>query len=243
MGADPARTAWLAQWAYAHRGLHGPDIPENSRAAALAAIERGMGIECDVQLSADGKAMVFHDWVLDRLTDKEGPVTRLDAAQLSGTPLAESHDTIPALGDCLALIAGRVPLLIEVKSKRDIPVGPICRAVTEALSSYRGLHAVMSFDPRVARWFARHSPDTLRGLVVTEEKSRGWYGDLKRHIAFRWGRVEFLACDIRDLPSRFSTWARRRGFPVLTWTVRTAELAHRARQWADAPIAEGEGVS
>jgi glycerophosphoryl diester phosphodiesterase len=242
LGAASDRTAWLARWAYAHRGLHGPDRPENSLAAARAAIERGMGIECDVQLSADGQAMVFHDWELDRLTDKDGPTNRLDAARLAALPLAGSHETIPSLCDLLALVAGRVPLLIEVKSKRTIPVEPICRAVADALSTYRGEHAIMSFDPRVSRWFAARSPDTLRGLVVTQEHDKGWYGSLKRRIAFWWGRAEFIACDVRDLPNRFAASIRRRHIPVLTWTVRTAELAARARQWADAPIAEGEGV-
>lgn len=201
-----------------------------------------MGIECDIQLSADGKAMVFHDWVLDRLTDRQGPVARLGAAELSNVLLAGSDQTIPTLADFLALVGGRAPLLIEVKSRREIPVEPVCRAIVQELSSYRGLHAIMSFDPRVSRWFARRSPDTLRGLVVTEEDSKGWVGDCKRRLAFLWGRTQFVACDIRDLPSRFSEWTRRRGVPVLTWTVRSAELAQRARQWADAPIAEGEGV-
>jgi glycerophosphoryl diester phosphodiesterase len=240
--AVPNRAGWLTGWDYAHRGLHGPDLPENSLAAARAAIERGMGIECDVQLSADRQAMVFHDWELDRLTDKDGPTNRLDAAQLSALPLAASRETIPSLHDFLALIAGRVPLLIEVKSKREMPVEPVCREVAAALSAYRGQHAIMSFDPRISRWFAVHSPDTLRGLVVTEEHDKGWYGDLKRRVAFSWGRAEFLACDVRDFPSRFAASVRRKRIPVLTWTVRTAALAARARQWADAPIAEGEGI-
>jgi glycerophosphoryl diester phosphodiesterase len=101
----------------------------------------------------------------------------------------------------------------------------------------------MSFDPRVSRWFARHSPETVRGLVVTEEGVKGLRGDLRRHLALWHAKPDFLAYDIRDLPSRFAASQRARGVPVATWTVRSPELLERARLHADAPIAEGEGIA
>ena len=241
MSPLPARTAWLAQWRYAHRGLHGPGAAENSLGAAGAAIERGFGIECDIQLSADGQAMVFHDWALDRLTGETGLVTARPAEALARLPLTGGGGHIPRLSDLLALVAGQVPLLIEVKSKRSLPVAPACSAVARALSGYRGPHAVMSFDPRVARWFARHSSGTIRGLVVTEEKDKGWWGDIKRFLAFRAARAEFCAVDIRDLPSRFATRLRQTDVPLVSWTVKTPEQAARAALYVDAPIAEAEG--
>jgi glycerophosphoryl diester phosphodiesterase len=139
-------------------------------------------------------------------------------------------------------VAGHVPLLIEVKSRRQMRVAPVCAAVRRALEGYRGAHAVMSFDPRVGRWFAHHSPGTTRGLVVTEEKDKGVIGTIKRHLSLWQARPDFLAYDIRDLPSRFAAAQRQRGLPVASWTVRSAELRRRADEHADAPIAEGDGI-
>lgn len=237
-----ARVAWLAHGTYAHRGLHGPGVPENSPSAFAAAMERGLGIECDVQRTADGQAVVFHDWVLDRLTDEAGPVLERVGAALTAIRLKDGTDTLPSLPEVLHLIGGKVPLLIEVKSRRDLPVGPLCAAVRDALVRYSGPVAVMSFDPRVSRWMRQHSPDITRGLVVSEENKRGLKGMLERHWSLWLGRPEFLAYDIRDLPSKFAQSQRKRGLPLLTWTVRSPELRERAARFADAPIAEGAGV-
>ncbi|WP_370516083.1 glycerophosphodiester phosphodiesterase family protein [Novosphingobium sp. Gsoil 351] len=236
------RVGWLRAHAYAHRGLHGGGLIENSPSAFAAAIERGLGIECDVQRSRDGEAIVFHDWELDRLTGESSPVKARDAADLTRIALGGTGDTIPTLADLLAQIGGKVPLLIEIKSKREVRFGPLCLAVRRALEGYRGPVAVMSFDPRVIRWFRAQAPHIVRGLVVTEEGHRTFSGSVGRHLALWQAKPEFLAYDIRDLPSRFACAQRRRGLPLLTWTVRSEELAGRARLHADAPIAEGAGV-
>ncbi|AZI36480.1 glycerophosphoryl diester phosphodiesterase family protein [Caenibius tardaugens NBRC 16725] len=241
--APPAgKVAWLKGQVYAHRGLHGHGVAENSPAAFAGAIARGLGIECDVQRSGDGQAVVFHDWELDRLTGDTGAVGDLSAAQLGKIVLTGGDDTIPTLGATLAQVRGQVPILIEVKSRRDRRIHALCLAVRRVLEGYRGHHAVMSFDPRVSRWFARHSPQTVRGLVVTEEGARTLSGSARRHLALWHARPDFLAYDIRDLPSAFPEAQRQRGLPVLTWTVRSAELAERAAVYADAAIAEGGGI-
>ena len=240
---DPARVAWMGSHAYAHRGLHGAGAPENSPAAFAAALARGMGIECDVQRSSDGHAMVFHDWELDRLTSETGPVAQRSAAQLATIRLAGSDDCIPSLHQVLGQVAGKVPLLIEVKSRVGTRVPALCLAVRRVLEGYRGAHAVMSFDPRVAKWFKVHAPLTVRGLVVTEENDHTLWGRLRRRLWLWQASPHFLAYDVRDLPSRFAAGQRRRGLPVLTWTVRSPELRERAALYADASIAEGAGVA
>ncbi|MDP3675696.1 MAG: glycerophosphodiester phosphodiesterase family protein [Novosphingobium sp.] len=237
-----ARVGWLGQHTYAHRGMHGGGRVENSPSAFAAAIERSLGIECDVQRSRDGQAVVFHDWDLDRLTGEIGAVKARDAAELGTITLTASGDTIPTLSKLLAQIGGRVPLLIEIKSKREVRFAPLCFAVRRALEGYRGPVAVMSFDPRAVGWFARHAPHVVRGLVVTEEGSRTLSGQFRRHLSLWQSKAEFLAYDVRDLPSRFAAAQRSRGLPLLTWTVRNEELAERARAYADAPIAEGAGL-
>lgn len=238
----PERVAWLRGATFAHRGLHGPGRPENSLAAAAAALDRGLGIECDVHKTSDGQAVVFHDYGLDRLTGQAGELRDHTAAELGGIALSGSAETIPTLRALLDLVAGRVPLLIELKSPRDQRIGALCLAVRRVLEGYTGAHAVMSFDPRVGRWFATHSPDTVRGLVVTEYEDKALPGRLRRHLWLWRARPDFLAYDIRDLPGRFPANQRRRGLPLATWTVRSAEQLERARAHADAPTVEGAGV-
>ena len=240
---DPARVAWIDRFCYAHRGLHGAGVPENSPAAFIAAIERGIGIECDVHRSSDGQAVVFHDWDLDRLTGETGSLAQRSAAQLGAIRLSGGEDCIPTLRQLLDLVDGRVPLLIEVKSRRETRVPALCLAVRRVLEGYRGPHAVMSFDPRVAKWFRLHAPQTVRGLVVTEENDHTLPGRLRRRVSLWQAAPDFLAYDIRDLPSRFAAAQRRRGLPVATWTVRSPELRARAAEHADAPIAEGAGIA
>lgn len=238
MRSSPSRQAELARLIerpFAHRGLHGPGIVENSRAAFLAAVAAGHGIELDVQASRDGEAIVFHDYELDRLTEGSGLVRTRSAAELA-IRLRDSEETIPTLSEVLALIGGRAPLLIEVKSPGR-RVGALSRAVDRALSTYVGPAAVMSFNPEVGRWFAVHAPPVLRGLVVTE-KGRRWSGRLARHVALWRARPDFLAYDVRDLPSGFASAQRRRGLKVLTWTCRTADHRSVAAAHADQIIFE-----
>jgi len=239
----PDKVGWLGRVAYAHRGLHGGAVAENSPSAFAGAIAKGMGIECDVQRSSDGLAMVFHDYELDRLTTESGPVSARTAADLHKLSLAGSSDPIPTLRDLLNQIGGKVPLLIEIKSRRESRYSALCLAVRRVLEGYRGEHAIMSFDPRVVRWFAIHSPLSVRGLVVTEEDAKALGGKIKRRLALWHARPDFLAYDIRDLPSAFAAGQRKRGLPLLTWTVRSAEHRDRAAEHADALIAEGAGVA
>ncbi len=238
-----SRVAWLKGVSFAHRGLHGALVPENSPAAFAGAIARGLGIECDIQTSSDGQAMVFHDDELDRLTGESGKVAARSAGQLGKIMLRGGSDTIPSLRQVLDQVAGKVPILIEVKLPKARPVAALCLAVRRVLEGYRGAHAVMSFDPRVSRWFANHSPLTVRGLVVTEENDRALPGRLRRHLWLWIAKPQFLAYDIRDLPSRFAALQRQRNIPVATWTVRSADLRGRAQIHADALITEGAGIA
>lgn len=233
-----SRVAFLKAQPFAHRGLHGVGRVENSLAAAGAAIAANYGIECDVQASRDGEAFVFHDAKLDRLTDETGPLAARSARAIDRVLLAGTTETIPTLYELLARVLGRVPLLIEVKAP-DRKVAALSLAVHRALEGYRGPVAVMSFNPNVARWFAHHSPGTVRGLVVTEENRRSLRHRILRTLSLWRARPDFLAYDVRDLPSRFAARARARGLPVLTWTVRDAAAERVGFAHADQIIFEG----
>lgn len=239
---DPRRIEWLASCTYAHRGMHGPGVPENSLSAFTAAAERGLGIELDVQRSGDGQPVVFHDWDLDRLTVESGPVAARSAAQLAAIRLSGSDDTIPGLRRVLDCVAGRVPLLIEVKTRRETRVPPLCLAVRRVLEGYIGPHAVIGFDPRVIRWFAHHSPLTARGLSFTDDGVKTLSRRIRRRLALWYGRPDFITYNIRDLPDRFARGQRHRGIKLVAWTIDSPELAALAGELADAAIAEGAGL-
>jgi glycerophosphoryl diester phosphodiesterase len=240
MPSSPSRQTELARLIakpFAHRGLHGEGRIENSRAAFEAAIAAGHGIELDVQATAHGEPVVFHDYQLDRLTDSHGCVADLDFEETGRIRLSGSDETIPSLAEILALIGGRVPLLIEVKSD-SAAFHQLCYWIAGCLRQYRGPVGLMSFNPRVGHWFARHHPKLLRGLVVSEQgKSylRGW---MERWFSLFLASPDFLAYDLRDLPARFAEARRAGGMKVLTWTVRTAADRARAAAHADQIIFE-----
>lgn len=238
---ERGRAGWLRGLEIAHRGLHGGGTPENSPAAFVAAIAAGLAIECDVQLTADDEAVVFHDFALDRLVGRPGAVVERTAAQLATLRLTGTDQAIPSLASMLALVASRAPLLIELKSRRHWPVARLCAAVERALAGYPGQVAVMSFDPRVPRWFARHAPTRARGLVLSEVPPR-WLRRLRLRWAVGLATPDFLAVDVHGLPGGIAAAARRRGLPVATWTVRTATDRALALTYADAVIGEGEGL-
>jgi glycerophosphoryl diester phosphodiesterase len=234
---DPRRVAGLISLPFAHRGLHGSGRIENSRAAFEAAIAAGHGIELDVRPSLDGEAFVIHDEDLERLTGSRGAVGRLSSAKLRSIALSGCDETLATLTDILRLIGSRVPLLIELKAP-DRRVARLCLAVVRSLEGYRGPVGIMSFNPEVGRWFARHAPRVTRGLVVTESGKRGLKVRVERHLALWRAKPDFLAYDIRDLPSRFAAAQRRRGLSILTWTVRSEDERARAAAHADQIIYE-----
>jgi glycerophosphoryl diester phosphodiesterase len=178
--------------------------------------------------------MVFHDDRLDRLCDASGRLRDFDSGQLAAVRLRNSGEGIAPLGEILRLIDGRAPLLIEIKVARSWRA--LCRSVAEALDEHSGPAAVMSFSAPAVRWFANHRPAIVRGLVVSEEgKSKSLIG---RHLALRLARPDFLAYDIRSLPSRFAADARSNGLAILAWTVRSPDQRRSALLHADQIIHE-----
>ena len=229
--------SFLTARPFAHRGLHGAGASENGMAAFNAAIAQGYGAECDVRLSRDGVAMVFHDAALSRVTGVEGVVAGRTAAQLEQLRL-EDGGGIPRLNTLLQACGQAVPLLIELKVMGR-NVAPLCAAVARDLAKHPGVQAaIMSFNPIAMRWFARNMPQAVRGLVVTEQGQPGWRGAARRGLALWVARPDFIACDVRDLPSRFAAEARERGLPVLSWTVRTKAEHAVAAAHADQIIFE-----
>ncbi len=159
---------------YAHRGLWGEGVPENSLAAFRLAAEAGFAIELDVQLSKDGTVMVFHDYTLTRMCGVEAKLSDLTANELAACRLVGSEEKIPTLAEVLSVVDGRVPLLVELKGESGNTA--LCPAVCAVLAGYKGEWCVESFNPLLLRWFKKHEKQVLRGLLSTDlikEKKSG----------------------------------------------------------------------
>lgn len=230
-----------------HRGYHDAAMGriENSASAIRAAVQAGYGVELDLQVSLDGQAMVFHDDTLDRLTDTQGPVRTRSAQALGQIALAGgSGDTIPTFAQILALIAGKVPLLVELKSQGARDSGALERATAAALRAYRGPVAVMSFDPRMVARLADLLPHVPRGLT-TGSYSADW--PEPAHIRERLRQIpdyqavgaSFISHQAADLHRPRVAHLKAQGAKVLTWTIRTPEAEAQARTIADNITFEG----
>ena len=216
---------------YAHRGLHGENVPENSLAAFALARNAGYGIELDVRLSRDRRVMVFHDDTLKRMCGVDRRVEELTCAELQSLRLAGSDQTIPTLAQVLALIGGRVPLLIELKGTgRD--ESPLCKRVSKLLDDYAGAFAIESFNPMILSWFRNYRPRFARGILVTRTKPGEGRGRLVSfaltHMLFNViARPDFIAVNYkrRSAPSVLlcTRVFQATGF---AWTVRTPEVFH-----------------
>lgn len=237
--------AWITDTPIAHRGLHvrADGIPENSQAAFTAAADHRWGIELDVRPSRDGVAMVFHDATLERVCGRAGRMDALTAAELGRLHLFDTAETIPTLKETLALVGGRVPVLIEVKNYNDAPVGPLERAVRDALDGYPGPYAVQSFSPATVDWFRRHMPWVARGQLASIDADFPQMSLARRMIlraALRawFGNPDFVGYNVEYMPSGLTRRARDRGLPVLAWTVRTMLQRAHALDHADNLIFE-----
>ncbi len=217
---------------FAHRGLHyGSGFPENSFVAFAAALEIGAGIECDLRLTADDQILVFHDSDALRLCGSPMRIGRSTWTELSRLRLGERP--VPTLPSLLELVAGRVPLLLEVKVDGD--VWRWMRALKRDLADYDGRFGVMSFEPRIAHLLKTNLPQVRRGLVV-----RASMPALKRRLALWLAEPNFVAVDREALRQPWVSRERRRT-PIYSWTIATAEQRAQATVQADVLIWEADG--
>jgi glycerophosphoryl diester phosphodiesterase len=240
---------WLTARPIAHRGLHDAahGIIENTAGAVRAAIANNYGIEVDVRVSRDGEAMVHHDAELGRLTNGEGRLDALTAAELKRVPFRDSDERIMTLGELCDLVGGRIAMVIELKSRFDGDAGLPTRVAT-ILDGYRGPAAPMSFDPQQLAVLREKSPGLVRGIIAAKYRPHP-YWDLMppwmRHgmgylLTALTARPQFVAYAVADLPAMAPLFARHvLGLPLLTWAVRTEAERRIAERWADQMIFEG----
>jgi glycerophosphoryl diester phosphodiesterase len=241
--------SWLTARPVAHRGLHDAarGIIENMPGAAQAAVAGNFAIECDIQLTSDGEAMVHHDDELGRLTEGSGALLAKTAAELKAVSFRNTPERMMTLADLCALVAGRVPLVIEVKSHFDGDRKLVTR-MAEVLKSYDGPAAGMSFDPDQVMALRELIPQRPRGIVaeryyIAEEwpdASPAQRREMTHLSHFFRTQPDFVAYWVDELPS-LAPWIAHNifGRPLLTWTVRTPAQRARAARHADQMIFEG----
>ena len=241
---------WLTARPIAHRGLHdrAAGRPENTLAAARAAVAGGFAIECDVQISGDGEAMVFHDAALGRLTGATERVSDTQAADLGRLAVAGSSERIPTLPEFLAAVAGAVPVIVEIKSAYDGDLR-LARRTAEIAAASQGPVALKSFDPEIVAALRESLPPHIpRGIVAETNQDDPVYAtmtDSKRRslrdlLHFDETRPDFLSWRVNDLPCAPTHLCRLlAGLPVMAWTVRTPEQRAHAQAHADQMVFEG----
>jgi glycerophosphoryl diester phosphodiesterase len=229
--------SWLTERPIAHRGLHDLNkrVWENTLSAAQGAVAKGFAVECDVHLSSDRVPVVIHDDDLKRLTGEDGFVWQRTAAELRELNVGGTADHIPLLSELLGLVAGQVPLIVELKGTPGHDEG-LVEAVAAQLNDYRGNVAVMSFDHWLIRDFKRHMPDIPAGLTAygTENKL------IEAHFSMLAHGLDFTSYAAGDLPNPFVGFVRERlGMPVITWTVRDKPAVDLTFAHADQMTFEG----
>lgn len=216
----------------AHRGLHKMDktAPENSLTAFRDAVESGYGVEFDVHITADGRLVVFHDDDVKRMCGVEGKIEEMSYAQLSRLRLGNTDEKIPLLGEVLALIGGRTPIVLELK--RGGHNAELCERVYEMLRVYSGQVCVESFDPFIVRWWRRNAPEVLRGQLSCRPNE--FKGETNKLSAFALGhlltnflgRPQFIAYGICEKKPLLVRLCEKMGAMRVCWTSR--ELSHEA---------------
>lgn len=244
---EKRRLDWLVARPIAHRGLHDAQagIIENTAGAFGRAIDHGYAIECDLRLAGDGEAVVFHDETLDRLMAASGPIRAHATGELKSLAFRACGERIQTLAELLEQVAGKVALIIELKSHWDGDETLAMRSL-DVLSAYRGAHALMSFDPDLVEAVRLRSPATVRGIVA-ERVAEDHYACLPapRRLELRhFGHVgrtkpHFVSFQWEALPMEPVSAMRSAGVPVLSWTIRDRSAAAKALRYSDQITFEG----
>ena len=238
----------------AHRGLHDrkAGVIENSLSAIRAAAAAGYGIEIDLQCSADGEAICFHDDDLQRLTGEPGAVREWRADALTALKLKGGEgDLVPSFAQALEA-AGAAPLLVEIKRQgSEVGAGKLefraASLIADHLAAGGGPVAVMSFDPKSVAWYHQHAPEIPRGIVSMDwdrdDEGGEFDPETRRALTdmatFEGSEADFFSYRWKDLPTPRTRMLRAAGFPGLCWTTRSAEEDATARRHADNVTFEG----
>lgn len=239
------KDTFLTRLPIAHRGLHDGNRPENSISAFRAAVNAGYAIETDVRLSKDGRLVVFHDDTLFRMTGTAQKVENLTADELSQFRLMGTHERIPLFSAFLEELAGKAPLLLEIKNMPDTDTEEYIAKISEALENYKGEYAVQSFQPFYVKAFKELRPEIMCGVLGTAQSSKEDFGGslfwrikarAVRNMSFN-NRIkpDFISYHFSDYPLKAID--KFKGIK-LAWTIRSETDEKCARKFAQNIIFE-----
>lgn len=222
----------------AHRGLHkGREIPENSMLAFQKAVEKGYGIELDITISKDNQIVVFHDETLNRLCNINGNIEEFDYAFLKKLKLYETDEYIPLFDEVLALIDGKIPLIIEIKKHKN--VGILEDILCDLLNNYKGEYFICSFEKEILTWFKKNKSSLKRGLIfeVNPKKFQKYNKTLFLYKYFK-TKPDFISLDYKLLDSSIYSFCVKNNLPIISWTINSKEKYKKVNKKVDSVIFE-----
>lgn len=234
---DGASSRWLFERPIAHRGLHNNVYPENSIAAFNNAIKNNYPIELDLSLTKDNKVVVLHDQCLKRLTGDSRVIEDVLYNEIKNLKLLNSSESIPLFQDVLNIIDGKVPILIEIKSCNRVM--QLISETNKLLENYKGEYAIQSFDPVVIEWYAKNAPEVTKGILLKSIKDEIGLKTYNSIILNSYDKPDFISIKLIEAEDQKVKDLRRRGFPILTWTIRNNDEALRVKKYSDNYIFEG----
>ncbi len=238
--------SWLVEKFIAHRGFYDENNPENSLLAFQRAIDNNYAIELDVHVISDGTVVVFHDSQLGRMTGKDGYVKQLKAEDLPNYKLGKTEQTIPTLKQVLDFVAGKTPILVEIKTE-NTKVGADESRIYEILKNYNGDYAVQSFNPFTIEWFKNNAPEVTRGILSAKfgpdmvDRPKSWIKRyaLRNMVFNKRAQPQFIAYNVNDLPTLKVKGKKCKNLPILAWTVRSQTQYLEIVKYVDNIIFEG----
>lgn len=231
------KISWIKETPIAHRGLHTKDIPENSLSAFENALKNNYAIELDVQFTKDKEVVVFHDENLKRITNDTRNIEDVNYDELKNLRLGNTNEIIPTLEEVLELVDSKVAILIEIKDCKDYI--ELSEKTYEILKGYEGNYAIQSFNPFILEWYKNNASEVVRGQLSgtftegSESLNSFEKFALKNMLLNFKSKPNYIGYDLEGIPKSKLESLRKKGAPIIVWTVKNKEDMEKAYKYSD----------
>ena len=231
------KISWIKETPIAHRGLHTKDIPENSLSAFENALKNNYAIELDVQFTKDKEVVVFHDENLKRMTNDTRNIEDVNYDELKNLRLGNTNEIIPTLEEVLELVDSKVAILIEIKDCKDYI--ELSEKTYEILKGYEGNYAIQSFNPFILEWYKNNVSEVIRGQLsgtFTEgsESLNSFEKFVLKNMLLNFkSKPNYIGYELEGIPKSKLESLRKKGVPIIVWTVKNKEDMEKAYKYSD----------